>query len=185
MTHSRPENGDVPLIERLRESDREAFRLLFQKYQPILFRNVLHSVRDADATHDIVQETFIRVWNHRASLKPRLPFLAFLFRVSRNLVLDQVKRIAVRIKLESEVVQTGDLGVDNPVDSLELKMLEERLVLVVNTKLPKKCREVFLLSRMEEMSNAEISEHLGISPKTVENQITRALKILRRHLRLS
>jgi RNA polymerase sigma-70 factor (ECF subfamily) len=62
-------------------------------------------------------------------------------------------------------------------------MLEERLTEVVTTKLPTKCREIFLLCRMEGMSNAEISEHLGISVKTVENQITRGLKILRRHLR--
>ena len=62
-------------------------------------------------------------------------------------------------------------------------MLEERVAQVVRTKLPPKCREVFLLSRVEEMSNAEISRQLGISMKTVENQITRGLRILRRHLR--
>jgi RNA polymerase sigma-70 factor (ECF subfamily) len=61
-------------------------------------------------------------------------------------------------------------------------MLEEKVSEVVRTKLPTKCREVFVLSRMEGMPNAEISERLGISRKTVENQMTRALKILRRHL---
>ncbi len=179
MKQLTPIESDALLIERLRVSDQEAFRLLFEKYQPILFRNVLHSLHDVDTAHDIVQETFVRVWTHRTSLQPNLPFLALLFRISRNLVLDHAKHQAVRKRLEPTVVQTGG---DDPDESLQRTLLEEKLAEVVRTKLPTKCREIFLLSRMEGMSHNEISEHLGISPKTVENQITRALKILRRHL---
>jgi len=72
---------------------------------------------------------------------------------------------------------------DSPDESLQAGILEERLQEAVRNRLPEKCREVFLLSRVEGMSNAEISEHLGISVKTVENQITRGLKILRKELR--
>ncbi len=177
------QEADTRLIERLRTSDQEAFRLLFEKYQPTLFRIVLHSSYDADSAHDIVQETFIRVWNHRASLQPNLPFLAYLFRISGNLMRDRAKHLAVRRKVQPEFLGNLRPAEGDPEKSLEVKMLEEQLRELVNTKLPAKCREVFLLSRMEEMSNAEISEHLGISVKTVENQITRALKILRKHLR--
>ncbi len=173
--------SDEQLIERVKASDNEAFRLLFEKYQPILFRNALHSLRDADAAHDIVQETFVRVWQKRSSLKPNLSFLAYIFRISRNLVLDSVKHRNVRIKFEGEVSQTSSAG-DDPEASTELNMLEEKLAEAAR-QLPAKCREVFLLSRMEGLSNAEIGKQLGVSVKTVENQITRALKVLRRHLR--
>jgi RNA polymerase sigma-70 factor (ECF subfamily) len=171
---------DSRLLERVRHSDKEAFRSLFDKYQPILFRNVLHSVRDTDTAHDIVQETFVRVWDHRASLKPHLPLLAYLFRISRNLVRDLAKHLAVREKYEAEVPLPGQ--VENPEESAHARILEEKLDEVVRRHLPAKCREIFLLSRIEGMSNAEISRLLGISVKTVENQITRGLKILRKHL---
>lgn len=173
---------DTRLIERLRASDHEAFRLLFEKYQPMLFRSVLYSLQDADTAHDVVQETFVRAWNHRDSLQPNLPLLAYLLQVSRNLVRDYAKHHAVRRRLEADVLQTLQPMEEDPEKSLHLSMLEEKVSEVVRTKLSAKCREVFLLSRMEGMSNAEISERLGISTKTVENQITRALKILRRHL---
>ena len=173
---------DTRLIERLRASDHEAFRLLFEKYQPTLFRSVLYSLQDADAAHDVVQETFVRVWNHRASLQPKLPLLAYLFRISRNLVRDYAKHDTVRRKLEADVLHALRPVEDDPEKSLHLSMLEEKVAEGVGTKLPARCREVFLLSRMEGMSNVEISERLGISTKTVENQITRALKILRGYL---
>jgi len=183
MLSSNARENDARLLERVRASDREAFRLLFEKYQPTLFRIVLHSSYDADSAHDIVQETFIRVWRHRASLQPNLPLLGYLFRISRNLVRDHARYHAVRKRLEASIPSALQPAGADPEESLQLSMLEERLAEVVRTKLPTKCREIFLLSRMEGMSNAEISGHLGISVKTVENQITRALKILRRHLR--
>ncbi|MBI4429924.1 MAG: RNA polymerase sigma-70 factor [Ignavibacteriales bacterium] len=174
---------DTSLILRVRSSDREAFGLLFEKYQPTLFRYVLHSLQDADTSHDIIQETFLRVWNHRATLRPELPFLALLFRISRNLVRDHAKYHAVRRKLEAEIPASVQSTQDGPAEVLQSNILEEKVSEAVRTKLPTKCREIFLLSRMEGMSNAEISRHLGISVKTVENQITRGLRILRKRLR--
>jgi RNA polymerase sigma-70 factor (ECF subfamily) len=176
------QEDESKLIERLRESDGEAFRLLFEKYQPILFRSVVYTLQDVDMSHDVVQETFVRMWNHRSLLRPHLPLLAYLFRISRNLVLDLAKHKAVQRRLEADIPLALRPSEHDPAESLQLSMLEERMAEVVRTKLPTKCREVFLLSRVEEMPNAEISRQLGISVKTVENQITRGLKILRRHL---
>ncbi len=177
---SMPEHD--PLVERLKNSDEEAFRLLFEKYQPILFRATLHSTRDTDSAHDIVQETFIRVWNNRRSLQPDLSFIAYLFRISRNLTLDAAKHRAVRQRLEPEISQETSSAY-NPETSTELTMLEEKLMNGVR-ELPPKRREIFVLSRIEGMSNAQISAQLGVSIKTVENQITHALKTLRRHLKI-
>ena len=183
MALQREHEIERQLLERLRDSDQEAFRLLFEKYQPVLFRYVLHSLHEADDAHDVVQETFVRVWDLRASLKPDLPLLALLFRVSRNLVRDRVKHQAVRKRLEPDVPPTLHASAENPEETFYAGVLEERINEIVRTKLPAKCREVFLLSRVEGMSNAEISEQLGMTVKTVENQITRGLNILRRELR--
>jgi len=173
---------DRQLVARVRESDAEAFRLLFERYQPILFRSVVYTLQDADMSHDVVQETFVRVWNTRLSLQPNLPLLGLLFRISRNLVLDLAKHKAVQKRFEADIPPTLIPSVDDPAQSLHASMLEERVAEVVRTKLPPKCREVFLLSRVEGMSNAEIGRQLGISVKTVENQVSRGLRILRRNL---
>ncbi|MBF8295307.1 MAG: polymerase sigma-70 factor [Bacteroidetes bacterium] len=177
------DENDERLLEQVRLSDEDAFQLLYKRYQPILFRTALHALRDADAAHDIVQEVFIRVWNHRSSLRPSLPFLAYLFRISRNLLRDRAKHDEVRKRFELDNPHPSLSAGDDPDESLQVRMLQEALSEVVTTTLPARCREIFLLSRMEGMSNAEISARLGISVKTVENQITRGLKILRRHLR--
>ena len=174
---------DRQLVARVRESDAEAFRLLFERYQPILFRSVVYTLQDADMSHDVVQETFVRVWNTRLSLQPNLPLLGLLFRISRNLVLDLAKHKAVQKRFEADIPPALQPSVDDPAQSVHVSMLEEKVAEVVRTKLPEKCREVFLLSRVEGMSNAEIGRHLGISVKTVENQITRGLRVLRRNLR--
>jgi RNA polymerase sigma-70 factor (family 1) len=173
---------DKEIIERVRSSDREAFRILFERYQPALFRYVLHRLRDTDTAHDLVQDAFIRVWQHRSLLKPDAPFLPYILRIGGNLVLDNVKYRKVRRRLEEEVPAIAVSEQDNPEQFLHLTLLEEKITEVVWTKLSVRCREVFLLSRMEGMSNAEISARLGVSVKTVENQMTRVLKTLRRHL---
>lgn len=173
---------DKEIIERVRNSDKEAFRLLFERFQPALFRYVLYRLRDTDAAHDVVQDTFVRVWQHRSSLKPDAPFLPYVLRIGSNLVLDNVKYREVRRRLEEEVPPIAVSELDSPEQFLHLTLLEEKVSEVVWTKLPERCRRVFLLSRMEGMSNAEIAARLGVSVKTVENQMTRALKTLRRHL---
>jgi RNA polymerase sigma-70 factor (ECF subfamily) len=171
------------LLERVRLSDEYAFQLLYERFQPILFRMALHSLGDVDSAHDIVQETFIRVWNHRSSLRPNLPFFAYLLHIGRNLLRDRAKHLAIKKRLESDIPPPLLSAGDNPDEALQVRMLQEALSEALITVFPARCREIFLLSRMEGMSNAEIGAHLGISVKTVENQITRGLKILRRHLR--
>jgi RNA polymerase sigma-70 factor (ECF subfamily) len=157
------------LLERVRLSDEAAFKLLFERYQPILFRTTLHALGEADAAHDVVQETFIRVWNHRTSIRPALPFLAYLFHVAQNLLRDRAKHVAVRKRFESDIPTPQVSAGDDPAEFLQARMLQEALSEAVFIALPARCREVFLLSRMEGMSNAEISARLGITVKTVEN----------------
>ncbi len=159
----------------------QAFRTLFEQFQPGLFRHVLYEVRDADLAHDIVQETFIRVWQHRSRLKPHLPFFPYLLKISRNLVRDHFKYTNVRTKHEDDIPAPQKSRMDDPEAAFRVGALEEKIAKVVNS-LPDRCRAVFLLSRIDGKSHSEIGEILGISPKTVENQIRHALLVLRREL---
>ncbi len=175
-------SSDTQLLERIRGSDEEAFRSLFERYQPVLFRTLLASVGNPDEVHDLVQETFVRVWNHRDSLRPELPFLGYILKIARNQLKDVAKRRDVRERHATEAIRTTPQAGNDPHGVLQARLLEEALEEIIRTSLPDKCREVFLLSRIEDWSHAEIAAKLGISVKTVENQITKALRIVRHEL---
>lgn len=171
------------LIESVKNSDVESFRLLFQKSQPIVFRRLLFQTGDADLSHDLVQETFLRIWERRSSLKPHLSFTAYALTISQNLLRDALRTRRTHARIEKTIPPPALSENDNPSEALNLSRLQEQLTFVINEKLPEKCRTVLLLSRFERLSNREIAEMLGISVRTVENQINHALKILRKYLR--
>jgi RNA polymerase sigma-70 factor (ECF subfamily) len=174
---------DSALLARIKASDREAFRGLFERFQPVLFRNTLYRVKDSDLAHDIVQETFVRLWVHRARLKPHLPLLPYLFRINANLVRDYYKWAAVRLRHAEGLAGARRQAADDPGELMDARMLEEEISRIINTHMPARVRTVFLLSRVEGKTNPEIARMLGSSPKTVENQLGHALRILRRRLR--
>jgi RNA polymerase sigma-70 factor (ECF subfamily) len=153
--------------------------MLFRKYQPFVFRQVFFRVRETDVAHEIVQETFVRVWEHRTALKPHLPFLALTLRISGNIIRDNARHRSTRERLEQEIPPDAPSEGDNPADILELRILEGHIADIVSTRLGDRCRAVFLLSKYEGKSQQEISRLLGISVKTVENHITHALSTIR------
>jgi RNA polymerase sigma-70 factor (ECF subfamily) len=171
------------LIAAVRQADLQAFEILFERYQPSLFRTVLYQMRDADAAHDIVQETFVRVWQHRASLQPSLSFQALLYRISTNLIRDHFRHTETRQRTAAEIPPPLPPSGADPVEATGHALLSEELRRVMRDRLPDRCRAVFALSRFEGLTTVEIAERLRIRPKTVEHQLTKALRILRRSLR--
>jgi RNA polymerase sigma-70 factor (family 1) len=176
------ENSDIQLLEKVKNSETEAFRILFERYQPVVFRYVLFQIRSRDLSQDIVQETFIRVWENRKSLKPHLSFLAYVLRISGNLVRDDFKYRRTRERLKIEIPAPVLSENDDPGKALQLVMLEEKLNDIINHNLPDRCREIFLLSRFEGKTHQEIADIFGLSVRTVEHQINHALKVIRKKL---
>jgi RNA polymerase sigma-70 factor (ECF subfamily) len=173
---------DTQLLERIKNSDMAAFKVLFERYQPVIFRQVLFQTREIDISHDIVQETFIKVWEHRKSIKPHLSFLAYLLRISRNLIFDIVKHRKIRERTSEFIPQIALSENDDPGEALHLTVLQEQITTIINRDLSHRCREIFLLSRFEGKTHREIAEIFNLSVRTVENQITHALKVLRKRL---
>ena len=172
---------DVQLLEQVKGSDVEAFRRLFERYQPILFRQVFFQTSETDQALDIVQQTFISVWEHRRSIRSHLSFLAYILRISRNLIYDAVKHQKIRDRIDVTLPPPAKSELDDPAEALLLAVLQEKITSLIND-LPRKCREIFLLSRFEGKTNQEIADSLQLSVRTVEHQISNALKVLRKHL---
>jgi RNA polymerase sigma-70 factor (ECF subfamily) len=174
--------NEQDLIRRAKEGDFAAFRELFDRFQPIVFRRILFQYRDEDAAHDIVQETFVRIWERRGTLKPHLSFLSLAFRISENLLRDSARHRQMRERVRDRVPPPAPSEGDDPAEALNLSTLQEKLRVTLNKDVPERCRTIFILSRFEKLSNREIAGLLGLREKTVENQISHALSILRKKL---
>ena len=170
------------LIRDVKNSKKSSFQKLFYQFHDQLFRFVVYRVQDADIAKDITQETFLRIWNKRESLQPEKSFFSLLARISTNLCYDHFRYSEVRLKNKDRIPQYGKSHFDNPEEVVQAQAIEKIIRTLVNEKLPQKCRVIFLLSRIEGFSNQEISIKLGLSIRTVENQIYRALKILKKHM---
>ena len=170
------------LLGKVKGGDKSAFRKLFYNYHESLFRFVAYRVKDEDLADDFTQETFLRVWKTRNSIQPKKSFFSLIARISSNLCYDHFRHLEVRQRHESSIPDYGGSDTHAPEMITQGQVFQEEIQRLVNEKLPDKCRNIFILSRIEGKSNPEIAELLDLSIRTVENQIYRALKILKKNL---
>ncbi|MCS7037393.1 MAG: RNA polymerase sigma-70 factor [Saprospiraceae bacterium] len=168
-------------LEMLRQGCSQALRRLFDQYYPGLVSAVFAYVSDVDTSKDIAQEVFAELWQRRQSLiidPARLG--AYLHRAAINRALNHLK-VRQRYQLQEDDASWHDLP-DPSVHDIDWKAqqdeLEERLQEAIE-QLPEKCRIIFQLSRFERLPHREIAQRLGISVKTIENQLLRAMRLLR------
>lgn len=174
------ENGhDIVLWERIcRDRDLAAFRELFDRHYLPLCRFAEYWLRDAGAAEEIVLDLFTHLWQHADELHVTTSLRSYLFRSIRNRALNRLRddRFAY---IPFEELKT--LLYCPESRQLEFDEIMQLTVEAID-RLPDRCREVFLKSRNEELSNLEIANRMHISVKTVEAQITKALKHLRKAL---
>lgn len=174
------------LFQKVQEDDMIAFEMLFKRLSPRLTDFARKVVADKQLADDMVQEVFIKVWEKRQKIE-NANIEAFIFRVLRNHCISHLKHLKVienvktkvLLKSEEEELYRIDFIRDEPYLVIE-KELQLEIEKVIN-ELPEKCREVFLLSRIEGLKNREIAEKLNINIKNVERHITRALKTFKSH----
>lgn len=167
------------LISRLQKGEEKAFEELVSLYSNPLFGYALSLSGDHHTANDIVQEVFINAFEYRKKLNPKYSIEAFLYKSTYNKFIDTYYKNKSRSKLHEQYLYLLNQLVNIPAqenDSRLTKMKQEI------EKLPKKIREIFVLSKSEGLTNLEISSHMGISIKTVESNITKAYKILKRKM---
>ena len=172
------------LFDQVRDDDQKAFERLFSIYFPRLKDFAYKVVRDDGISQDIVQDVFLKVWDQRAQIQ-NINIEAYLFKLVRNRCIDYIKYLKVvnnrmdkiRISLKIEELYRIDFIGDEPYILIE-EELNAKLEKIIQ-RLPNRCREVFLLSRMDGLKNKEIAEKLNISIKNVERHLSRALHAFR------
>jgi RNA polymerase sigma-70 factor (ECF subfamily) len=172
------EYSDQELIRLLAGNDQDAFEQLYERHWFQLYKSALYLLRDIDASKDIVQDIFIWLWENRATLSIN-NVKAYLKAAVRFKVANYIRSGNIRESIFDELAKTPPNSLLPTGDEItELKELQ-RVIHEAILQLPEKCREVYLMSKEDGLSNREIAERLGISVKTVEAQMTIALKRLR------
>ncbi|WP_163321784.1 MULTISPECIES: RNA polymerase sigma factor [Draconibacterium] len=173
-------NNDEELIRKIRRNDYLSFNHLFEKYYSCLCKFVFDMIKDKLASEDLVQELFIKLWNNRRSLTIDQNVAAYLYRASRNSALNYIRNEKNRTKIIGEIIINNQAQFYEPMVEKEFLMIVEECI----NNLPERSREVFKMSRFEELTQKEISERLNISVKTIKNQIWKSLFYIRSCLKL-
>jgi RNA polymerase sigma-70 factor (family 1) len=173
--------SDKEMLIRLKSGDEEAFDFFYKKHRGKIYGNILKLVKSTDIAADILQDVFIKVWNHAAGLDVERSFEGYVVRIAQNSVYDFFRKASRQKKLEEKLIASSSVE-DHDIDAgteLEesIKLLDREINL-----LPPKCREVFQLCKIEGKSYDEVALLLNISTATVNNHIVRATRILKGRL---
>ena len=174
--------SSIQLLNTLRAGDITAFEMIFKTYYQLLCNYAYGFVQDRDEAEEIVQTTFLSVWEKRESLAIHTGVKPYLYAMVRNAALNLIKHEKIKQQHAAVEMAVAEKSVESVTRTVMASELEERILKALN-KLPEQCRLVFKLSRFEELKYAEIAEQLNISVKTVENQMGKALRIMREQLK--
>jgi RNA polymerase sigma-70 factor (ECF subfamily) len=170
-------DSDYELIKLMREKDdKQAFQLLYNKYWEKLYSIALLKVLDEDEASDIVQDLFVTIWIKRKELNINNNVDLYLFRSLKNRITNFYKR---KYLTEEKINEFSINNPDKTNSDAESICSYKEVELIINKELenmPEKMKQVFLLSRDEQLSSKKISEMLSISDQTVRNQISKAIK---------
>lgn len=168
---------DQKLIELLKANDERAISLIFKEHYPFLCQAIIRVVKDPIVAEDLAQDVFHDLWKRRENLEISTSIKAYLRRAGINKTLNFIRDKKVKWDDEDKLPMMP-ANVTTAIQMLEGKELEKLINLTIDS-LPERCRLVFTLSRFEDLSYQEIATALDISVKTVENQMSKALKVLR------
>lgn len=165
------------LLRQVKDNNQQAFRKLFDAYYKYLTVTAYRYLNDGEKAKDMAQDAFVELWNRRDSLEITTGLKAYLRRAVVNKCLNYIKR-EKRIDFSEPALLPESPTTHDVIDDLEAADMQSTIQHAIDT-LPEKCRIIFCMSRFDEKSHKEIAAALNISTKTIENHITRALKILR------
>lgn len=169
------------LVATLSKGDAEAFDRIFKIYGRRLYYFALGYLKSKAEAEEVVQEVFYRIWKNREALNPDLSFKAYIFRIAYNHIQELFLRLSQERKYLNEIVNSSvsfTTDMDERINYQSLLELVNRLI----DQLPGRQREILIMRKKDGIPLKDIAFKLGISPKTVENHITEAMKKIKEGL---
>ena len=168
------------LLKRLQRGDDAAYEAIFRQWYAPLVATTAALLRDRGPAEEIVQDVMLELWRRRETLTLEQSLRAYLFQASRNRALNHLRRLRVETRGEPTIAA----AMPTP-DQADSEVREDELRVAIASAiagLPDRCRDVFELSRIHGLKYSEIAATLGISVKTVEAQMGKALRVMREKL---
>ncbi len=169
---------DDQLFSFLKEDDDQAFDEIYHRYWNILYGQAYKRLGNRETTEEVLQDLFTKIWINRHKIMVNISVGAYLSASVKYLVLNQLQKEAVRKKFAFSHIKRAATSANLTEETILFQELQNLVAQEIG-KLPPKCKSVFVLSRYEQYSNKDIAKELNISEKTVENQIGKAIKVLK------
>lgn len=178
-----PINENIPdyeLVRKLHEDDVDAFDQIFNRYGDRLYGFAYKYLKSKEETEGLVQDVFLKIWENRKKLKKESSLKSYLFTIAYHNIchLFRKKQIFLKYIEESKVVETKTTDLEKQLEYEATLSQVDKLI----DKLPGKQKEVFIKSRKEGKSTSQIANEMNLSPGTVDNYISTALKLIRKQI---
>lgn len=170
---------DEELVCFISADDDAAFTELYNRYAGVLYLHACKRLADRDSAQDLIHDVFASLWSNRHAMELEGKCSAYLYTALRYQVINfELRR--KRLSLWQEMADELDTRPEQPTpDQMAIANDLEQLIEVEAERLPKKMREIFLMSRQQQLSHQEIADAFELSPATVKKQVNNALKVLR------
>ena len=177
MTHTEKEE-----LELLRNASKQSFENLYRQYSGKLYNFVMKvSNGDKYIAEELVQRTFIKIWETKEYIDPDKSFISYLCTIAKNMLLNEYEHQTIQFIYQEYIkVKTSDIEY-NTEKEVDKNLLEEYIDKLTD-KLPPKRKEIFILSRKKGLSNKMIAKQLNISESTIETQLSKALSFMKTQL---
>lgn len=163
------------LIRAFKKGDAGAFEILFKLYHKRLYAFLFSLLKSKDDAEEIVQDTFVKIWEKREEFIEDYPFDSYLFKIAKNAFLNHLRKKINRKAFEERVGFWFDFSVNNTEEYILFRETQEAIDWVINT-LPPKRKQIFMMRRIEGKSRQEIADTLSLSVVTVDSQLMKAGK---------
>jgi RNA polymerase sigma-70 factor (ECF subfamily) len=173
---------DKDVLIRLKKGDHAAFEDLYWIYNRRLYNFVLSILFDKSLAEDITQTCFLKIWENRENIDEEKSFTSYLHTIAKNLVYRETERELLKSRFLA-VLQERQQKTDNTIqETIDAHLLQEHINELIE-KLPPARKEIFIMNKLQGLSNKEIAEKLSISEKTVETQVYRSIQFLKTYFK--
>lgn len=170
------------MIESLRKGDVDAFDMVYKKYAQKLYAFSLKYLKSVEEAEELVQSVFLKLWENQQNLKKGTSFKSYLFTIAYNEICNLFRRRKYQQEYAAETKTAHPEFSDTSEIQINYSSILQQVEIII-AKLPEKQRTVFIKSRIEGKPTKEIASELGLSPGTVDNYISEALKLIRKNLK--